>query len=149
MSTLWETARSTPPIFQVVFAALTIFYGTLGISYLVDPAGSVSHFSSLDKLLGGAAIPNIDVPPWRYVSAIGMTTLALMCLMLLLDLRRNYPLLLPAAFFKTFNAALWFAYYGQTNLPVFLFAGCLDLVLVALMLEVARRARVRLRSPGS
>jgi hypothetical protein len=57
-STLWETARSTPPIFQVVFAALTIFYDTLGISYLVDPAGSVSHFSSLDKLRGGAAIPH-------------------------------------------------------------------------------------------
>jgi hypothetical protein len=143
-----QSMRASPIGFQIVYAALTIFYGTLGVSYLVNPAGSVGNFSRLDKLLGGPTIPNVDVPPWRYVTVIGMTNLALMCLMLMADLRRNYPLLVPAVFFKAFNAVLWFVYYGQTKLPVFLFAAFVDVGLVVVMVEVARRAHARLDARG-
>jgi hypothetical protein len=138
-------ARSSPSTFQVVYALLTVFYGGLGASYLFDSAHAVRNFSRLNEFLGGVAIPNVNVPPWRYVTVIGMTTLALMCLMLLVDLRRNYPVLIPAVFFKAFNAVLWFVYYGQTDLPVFLFAGFVDVILVAVMVAVARREYARLR----
>lgn len=130
--------------FTVTYAALTLFYGGLGFSYLFDSARSVKHFSQLDELLGGAAIPNVDVPPWRYAAVMGMTTLALMCLMMLIDLRRNYPLLVPAVFFKALNAVLWFVYWRQSDLPVFLFAGFVDIGLVVLMVVVGRRAYARL-----
>jgi hypothetical protein len=130
--------------FTVTYAALTVFYGGLGFSYLFDSARSVKHFSQLDELLGGAKIPNVDVAPWRYATVMGMLTLGLMCLMLLIDLRRNYPLLVPAVFFKAVNAVLWFVYWRQSDLPVFLFAGLVDVGLVVLMIVVARRAYARL-----
>jgi hypothetical protein len=130
--------------FTLVYAGLTLFYGGLGVSYLFDSARSVKHFSQLDELLGGAKIPNVDVPPWRYAAVMGMLTLALMCLMLMLDLRRNYPLLVPAVFFKGVNAVLWFVYWRQSHLPVFLFAGLVDIGLITLMIVVARRAYARL-----
>jgi hypothetical protein len=138
-------ARFAPSTFQVVFALLTVFYGGLGVSYLFDSAHSVRNFSRLNQFFGGTAIPNVNVPPWRYVTVIGMTTLALMCLMLLVDLRRNYPVLIPAVFFKAFNSVLWFVYYAQTGLPVFLFAAFVDIGLVALMVVVGRREYARLQ----
>lgn len=136
-----SAAHST---FRVVYALLTLFYGGLGVSYLVDPDRAVRAFSRGNQVLGGIALTVPDAPPWRYATAVGMTTLGLMCLLLLIDLRRNYPILIPAAFFKVYNAVLWFAYFARSRFPVFLAAGLLDLLLVALMVTVARRAHARL-----
>ena len=138
--------RIEPTTFNLVYLGLTLFYGGLAVSYLFDSARSVKHFSQLDELLGGPSIPNVDVPPWRYATVMGMATLALMCLLLLIDLRRNYPLLAPAVFFKALNAILWFVYWRQSDLPVFLFAGFVDIGLVALMVVVARREHARLEA---
>jgi hypothetical protein len=78
------------------------------------------------------------------VAAIGMVTLGLMCLMLVVDLRRNHPVLVPAAFFKSFNAAMWFWYWHRTRFPVFLAAGLLDCLMVGAMVAVTIRAYRRL-----
>ena len=68
-----------------------------------------------------------------------MATLALMTLLMLIDLRRNYPLIVPTAFFKVLNAVLWF-WYSATNrgVPVFVAAGIFDLLVVGVMVWAAR-----------
>jgi hypothetical protein len=129
--------------FRVVFALLTIEFAGLGISYLAGPGSAVRAFSRWNQILGGIKLVSPDVPPWRYVTAIGMVTVALMCAMLLADLRRNWPVLTPAAFFKAFNAVLWFwfaARHGHGHLPVFYAAGVFDCLQVLVMIAVARRA---------
>jgi hypothetical protein len=143
----WRRWRFAASELRVVYALLAVFYGGLGVSYLADPGRAVRTFSRLNQLLGGGPLPNIDVPPWRYVTAAGMTTLALMCLMVVVDLRRNHPVILPAVFFKALNAVLWFVWFGQSDLPVFLAAGILDVILVVLMVVVAHRAHPRLAAP--
>jgi hypothetical protein len=83
------------------------------------------------------------VAPWRYVTAIGMITVALMCAMLLVDLRRNYTMIVPIAFFKAFNAVLWVWYaarHGAGHLPVFYAAAVFDCVQVLAMVVLAGSA---------
>lgn len=129
--------------FRVVFALLTAEFAGLGIAYLAGPGSAVREFSRWNQILGGIKLVSPDVPPWRYVTAVGMVTVALMCAMLLAGLRRNWPVLTPAAFFKAFNAVLWFwfaARYGHGQLPVFYAAGMFDCVQVAVMVAVAWRA---------
>jgi hypothetical protein len=130
--------------FLIVFGALATLYSGLGVSYLSDPDGAIRSLSQMNQRLGGVALAVPDVPPWRYATAAAMVTLGLMCLMLVIDLRRNHPVLVPAVFFKAANATLWFTYYAQVRLPVFLAAGLLDGVLVVVMVGVATRAHRRL-----
>jgi hypothetical protein len=127
--------------FEVVFALLTLHFASLAVTYLVDPDYAVRQFSRANKWLGGAAFAPPEVTAWRYATICGMSTLAVMTFMMLVDLRRNYPLLVPASFFKILNAVLWF-WYSATNrdLPVFVAAGIFDLAIVAIMVWVARRA---------
>lgn len=127
-------------LFQVVYAILVVHFGSLAVTYLVDPGSAVRGFSWANQRLGGVPISPPDVAPWRLATAVGMATLTLMCLLLLVDLRRNHPILLPAAFFKGFNALLWFGYYRDSRLPVFLLAGIIDVAIVAIMLVTARAA---------
>jgi hypothetical protein len=140
--TTWTT--DAPPavrIFRITFALLTLHYGSLGLTYLVDPGQAVRAFSSVNEALGGVAFAPPDVAPWRFATVCGVTTLAVMTALLLVDLRRNYALVWPTTWFKGLNAALWFWYSGTTDgMPVFALAGVLDVLIVTVMILVARRA---------
>jgi len=130
-------------LFRAVFALLTVEFAGLGLFYLADPAGAVGGFSRANQFLGGIRVPVPDVPPWRYAAAAGMVAAGLMCAMLLADLRRNLPVLWPAAFFKGFDALLWFWYaarFGRGELPVCYAAGAFDCLQVLAMIVIARRA---------
>jgi len=140
------SSRSRQRTFEIVFALLTLHFASLAVTYLVDPGFAVRQFSRANERLGGVKFAPPDVTAWRYATVCGMATLALMTLLMLVDLDRNYPLLVPAAFFKVLNAVLWF-WYSATNrdLPVFLVAGIYDLLVVALMVWAARRAHEAIR----
>jgi hypothetical protein len=131
--------------FRVTFALLTVHFLSLGVLYLVDPAQAVRGFATLNEALGGVPFAPPDVAPWRFATVCGMTSLAVMTLLLTVDLRRNLPLLWPLAWFKGLNAALWFWYAGTTpGMPVFVVAGLIDVVVVASMVVIARRAHASL-----
>jgi hypothetical protein len=145
-------ALRRPQTFQIVFALLTLEFAGLGISYLADPAAAVRGFSRWNQVLGGIPLVGPDVAPWRYVTAIGMITVGLMCAMLLVDLGRNYTMIVPVAFFKTVNAVLWVWYaarYGAGNLPVFYAAAAFDGVQVLAMVVVAGSAHRSLVRAGT
>ena len=132
-----------------MFALLTLHFASLAVTYLVDPGFAVRQFSVANEWLGGVEFAPPEVTAWRYATVCGMATLAVMAFLMLVDLRRNYPLLLPVGFFKVLNAVLWF-WYSATNadLPVFVAAGVYDLLVAALMVWVARRAH-RVLGPGA
>jgi hypothetical protein len=136
-----SSTRSGDALFTVVFALLTLHFASLAAIYLLTPDFAVRQFSRVNEWLGGVEFAPPDVTAWRYATVCGIATLAVMTVLMLVDLRRNYPLIVPAAFFKAFNAALWF-WYSATNsdLPVFVMAGIFDLIVVAVMVGVARRA---------
>lgn len=127
--------------FEVVFGLLTLHFASLAVTYLVAPESAVGQFSMANEWLGGVKFAPPEVTAWRYATVCGMATLAVMTFLMLVDVRRNFPLLGPAAFFKFLNAVLWF-WYSATNsdVPVFVAAGVFDLVIVAVMVGVARRA---------
>lgn len=134
-----SSSQSRYGLFEVVFVLLTLHFASLAVTYLVAPGFAVRQFSMANEWLGGVEFAPPGVTAWRYATVCGMATLAVMTLLVLVDVRRNYPLLVPAAFFKVLNAALWF-WYSATNsdLPVFVVAGVFDLFIVAVMVGVAR-----------
>jgi hypothetical protein len=135
------TARSEYRVFQIVYAVLALHFASLALTYLIDPGFAVRQFSSVNEKLGGVPFAPPEVTAWRYATVCGMATIALMTFLMLVDLRKNYPLLVPAAFFKLLNAVLWFWYSANNDgLPVFVVAGVFDLLVVAVMVWAARRA---------
>ena len=139
------SSRTAGRTFSVVYLLLTIHFASLALTYLVAPGFAVRQFSRVNEWLGGAPFAPPEVTAWRYATVCGMATLALMAGLMLVDLRRNYPLLIPTAFFKVVNAVLWF-WYSATNpdLPVFVAAGVFDLLVVTVMIWVARQAHAHL-----
>ena len=138
-------------LFRVVLALLTLEYTGLGVFYLADPAGADRGLPHANQVLGGIPLLAPDVPVWRYATAAALIAAGLMCAMLLADLRRNLPVLLPLAFFKAFDATLWFwfsARHGHGQLPVGYAAGTLDWVQVLALIVVTLRAHARLVRPG-
>jgi hypothetical protein len=131
--------------FSVVYFLLTVHFASLALTYLIAPGFAVRQFSRVNEWLGGAPFAPPEVTAWRYATVCGMATLALMAGLMLVDLRRNYPLLIPTAFFKVVNAVLWF-WYSATNsdLPVFVVAGVFDLLVVTVMIWVGRKAHAAL-----
>jgi hypothetical protein len=133
------------PVFVIGFATLTAFFTGLGTYYLANPTGSIESLSRANQSLGGIPLTATDVAAWRYTAAVGMLTVGLMCLMVLVDLRRNHVVLVPAVFFKGFGILLWLHYYdAHPNVPVCLEFSAIDCLLIAAMLGLALPARARL-----
>jgi hypothetical protein len=132
-------------VFVVGFATLTAFFSGLGLYYLANPSGAIRALSTTNQRLGGIPIVVVDVPAWRYTAAVGMITLGVMCLLVLVDLRRNSTMLIPACFFKGFDIVLLVRYSVlHPRVPACLEFAFMDLVLVAAMIGLAVPARRRL-----
>ncbi len=133
------------PVFVTGFATLTALFSGLGIYYLADPSGAIRALSNANQRLGGVPVTAVDVVAWRYTAAVGMMTLGVMCFLMLVDLRRNSTMLVPAVFFKGFDIVLLVHYYGlHTQVPACLEFAAIDAILIASMVGLAVPARRRL-----
>lgn len=94
------SGTSRDPLPTVVFTLLTLHFASLAATYLFAPEFAVRQFSRVDEWLGGVEFAPPEVTAWRYATVCGMATLAVMTLLMLVDVRRNYPMIVPAAFFK-------------------------------------------------
>lgn len=131
-------------IFQIVFTILTLNFAIPSISYILTPDAAIGQFASLNELLGGEVYtaPENDGFFWRYLGIANVMTLALMCFLLQIDLRRFFPVLLPLAFMKGSAATFWLAgFFAHTENPAFLAAAFLDYGTTAAFLFFAVRAR--------
>jgi hypothetical protein len=132
-------------LFVTGYILLAALFGGLGIYYLANPSGAMNALSATNQRLGGIPIHVVDVVAWRYTAAVGMITLGVMCLMILIDLRRNSSMLVPLVFFKGFDIVLLVRYSVlHPHVPACYQFAAMDAVLIACALGLALPARRRL-----
>lgn len=138
----WRQPSSAYRNFQIAFAILTLNFFLPAISYVVAPEIAQESFSDIGRVLGGGAygFPEAQSRVWRYLGAANVMTLALMCFLMMRDLRRYYVLLWPLCFLKGYNAALFVAGWFSTGYPAFLAVGLFDFATVAAFVHFSRAA---------
>ena len=129
--------------FQIVFAILALNFIVPAFVYTFAPHAAINQFLALNARLGGAAyeFPEAASRVWRYLGAANVMTLGFMCFLLLLDLKRFFPVLIPLTFMKAYAAACWLSGWLQTpGYRFFLAAALLDAVTSAAFVYFAARA---------
>ena len=136
--------RRAPPIvfaFRAVYALLVANFLLPAISYVVAPATAEATMDRLNRLLGGGAFPAGESPLWHMLAVGNVMTLAFLCALLLVDLRRFYPALPALLFLKGFSAlySLLIA-IADPRLPAFFAVFVLDGATTLAMWLFATRA---------
>jgi len=129
--------------FQIVFTLLTLNFAIPSLCYIVAPAASIDQFIQLNHLAGGVdyKFPESASRLWRYLGTANVATLALMCALLQMNLRKNLAMLLPLTFMKGMAATLFLgAYLATPQYPVFLVASIFDFMTMASFQIFAKRA---------
>lgn len=144
LSHFWYQPTKRYRNFQIAFTILTLNFVIPAVSYALDPATAIDQFRWLNELIGGEAytFPEADSRVWRYLGAANVMTLGLMCFLLQLNLRANFPLLLPLTFLKGYNASLFlFGYFASPQFPILLGVAVFDFLTCAAFVYFARSAR--------
>ena len=128
--------------FQVVYTILVLNFAIPAISYMTAPELTLQTLDHVNRALGGGAYPFVESGQVWHMLAVGnVMTLAFMCGLLLLDVRRFYPVLPALAFLKAYSA-LYSAWIGvHYGCPVFLAIFALDGTTTVAMIFFAQRAR--------
>lgn len=128
--------------FQIVYAILTLNFVLPAISYVVAPEMAVETLDRVNRALGGGPWPFAETGEVWHMLAVGnVMTLGFMCALLLVDLRRFYPVLPALAFLKGFSATYSLFIGLRTGTPAFLAIAALDGATTFAMVFFASRAR--------
>lgn len=114
--------------FQIVYTIILLNFFIPACSYIAAPAMTVDTLDRVNRALGGGAYPFSESSAlWHMLGVGNVMTLAFMCGLLLLDVRRFFPVLPALAFLKAFSA-VYATVIGFTSpsAPVFLGIGVLD-----------------------
>jgi hypothetical protein len=133
--------------FRVVYTLLTANFLIPSLLYLIAPERALGDLRAGLALLGLPPFPieNEGGFVWRTLAGTNVLTLAFMCGLLLADVRRFYPLLLPLAFLKGTTALAFLLQYALAyRHPLFLGIVAWDGLAVFLMIFFASRARAAL-----
>ena len=127
--------------FQVVYTILVLNFFIPAISYMVRPDLVLANVDQINRLLGGGPYPIVESGQLWHMLAVGnVMTLAFLCTLLLIDLRRFWPALPALAFLKGYSSlySLWIA--AAHRLPVFYAVFALDGITTLAMVFFATRA---------
>lgn len=114
--------------FQIAYAIIMLNFFVPACSYIVSPAMAIESLDRVNRALGGGAYPFHESGAlWHMLGVGNVMTLAFMCGLLLLDVRRFFPVLPALAFLKAFSAT-YATVIGATSAsaPAFLAIGVLD-----------------------
>ncbi|MBI3553865.1 MAG: hypothetical protein HY077_15325 [Elusimicrobia bacterium] len=129
--------------FRLVYGLLTANFFFPSLMYAFSPARAISQFETLGRCLGGGPYP-FSVGEagyiWRVLGAGNVMTLAFMCFLLSLDLKRFYPVLASLAFLKAYSALGFLLVFASSRYPAFLAVSLFDGLTVWAMVFFARRA---------
>ena len=133
--------------FQIVFTILTLNFVLPALSYTFQPDVAMDQFLQVNAILGGSAytFPEASSRVWRYLAAANVMTLGFCCLLLQLDLRRFFAVLVPLTFMKGYATLCWLV--GWLYAPeyrFFLAAAVLDLVTCGAFVWFATRAKAEI-----
>lgn len=136
--------------FQLVYAVLVANFFIPSVSYIVAPQIAVAQLGRLNAQLGGGPLPAPESGHLWHMLAVGnVMTLAFLCALLLVDLRRFYAVLPGLAFLKGFSSLYSLAIGVANGIPAFLAVFVLDGVTTAAMVFFARRAHRALVTTNS
>ena len=129
--------------FRIVYALLAANFIFPACVYFLSPATAIAQFDFLGRLLGGGPYPFSGGESgivWRVLGAGNVMTLGFMCLLLLWDLSKYYPVLIPLVFLKACSVLGFLVAFARTHYPAFLAVSLFDGVTVWAMVFFARRA---------
>ena len=127
--------------FRIVYAVLTLNFFIPALYYCIDAAGAAEMFASL-----GAPFWRVDYPFseesmfWRILGIGNVATLGFCCALLLWDLKRFYPVLVPLVFLKSCSVLGFLVASFSVFHPAFVIGALFDGVTVGLMVFFARGA---------
>lgn len=140
-----STTRHTPPIvraFQIVYTILVLNFFLPAVSYVAAPELTYGTLDQVNRLLGGGPYPAVESGHlWHMLGTGNVFTLALMCGLLLWDLKRFYPVLPALLFLKGFSALYALCIAIWNHVPFFYAVFALDGVSSLAMWFFATRAR--------
>jgi hypothetical protein len=134
-------ARRRVRAFRFIYTVLTLNFFIPAISYIVAPEMTRETLTQVNTLLGGTAWPVEDTQIWHMLAVGNVMTLAFMCFVLLVDLKRFYPALPSLAFLKGFSALYSLALGFTEGLPAFFAVFLLDGLSTVAMIYFGVRAR--------
>lgn len=133
--------------FQLVFTVLTLNFTLPALSYTFAPQVAIDQFLDINELLGGSPylVAEAESHVWRYLAAANVMTLGLCCLLLQVNLRRFYAVLVPLTFMKGYATACWLVgWLLNPGYRFFLAAAVLDGVTCVAFVWFARRAKAEI-----
>ena len=136
--------------FQLVYTVLTLNFLIPATSYLVTPDVAVQSIHDMSALLTDAPYEvSEESHMWRFLAVSDVMTLGFMCLLLQLNLRRWFAILLPLMFLKG-SCVVASAYVGlfQYQHAFFIVPVVLDSVTVLAMWFFATRAHRQISGSG-
>ncbi len=147
LARFWRQPCRRYRAFQIAFTVLTLNFVVPAISYTFAPHVAMQQFLDVNRVLGGAdyTFPEAASRVWRYLAAANVMTLGFMCLLLQLNLRRFYAVLVPLTFMKGYATACWLVgWLLAPGFRFFLAAAILDGVTSCAFVFFARRARAEI-----
>ena len=133
--------------FQAVYTVLTVNFFVPAVVYLFAPDLAYGELDRLCAIFGWDLMTASERGSefWRFLGFSNVFTLGFMCLLMQVNLRRWYSILLPLLVLKGASVvgAAWLFVFGSGH-PFFALAVLFDGVTVAAMVGFARRAHAAL-----
>lgn len=114
--------------FRIAYAFLTLNFLLPALSYIVAPDFAASQFSQINTTLGGPPLANPgSIHLWHMLGVGNVATLAFMCALIWVNVRKYYSILPSLLFLKGFSAVYSLGIFlATTGKPAFLFVFFLD-----------------------
>ena len=127
--------------FRAVYTVLVLNFFIPAISYIVMPQTTYQTIDQVNRLLGGGPYPVVESGHlWHMLGTGNVFTLAFMCALLLVDLKRFYPVLPALMFLKGFSAIYALCLGAAHGVPMFFAVFALDGLSTLAMWFFATRA---------
>lgn len=145
ISRFWRQPNKSYRNMQIIFTLLWIQFIIPGLSYFFAPEMALQQFQQIGRLLGGGAyLVSEESIIWRVLASGNVVTLAFLCLLMSVNIRRFYALVPAFAVLKGYSAfGYLYVFLFENAYPVFLavfFWDGLALVLVTTLGPMAFRA---------
>lgn len=135
--------RRRPLSFRIAFTILAANFLIPSIVYAVAPQMAVEQFVDLGDRLGGGDYPATEDSRFWHVLGVGnVATLGFCCCLLLWDLDRFHPVLVPLVFLKGCSVVGFGLEWIATGYPAFLAACLFDAATCLAFVYFVRRGRM-------
>ena len=128
--------------FHVIYTVLALNFLIPVLGYIFDGPGTIATWAWLGEFLGGPPyVHSEDSRFWRVLAIANVATLGFCCVLLQVDLRRWFPVLVPLVFLKSCAAIGFGVVWLLEPYPQYLAAALFDGLTVAAMIFFAVQGR--------